>query len=156
MKLKLHLNTPLLNASCPVCTQCTNTRIPLFHISTIFTKELFMKGPVILTCIPHKWPRAFPSAPIQLLHIEADNQRNDAQMWASLDRWEAVEEFPQLFSSNHSQQSSSILITGHREQWGTACTVIMPVCHCGHPKMETKGRFMTLSSWAFPPSLLVT
>lgn len=56
-----------------------------------------MKGPVILACISHKWPRAFPSVPIQLLHIEADNQRNDAQMRVSLDRWEAVEEFPQLF-----------------------------------------------------------
>lgn len=55
------------------------------------------------------------------------------------------------FCSSYTRQSGCIFVTGCTEWWGTARTVIMPVCHCGHPKMETKGCFMTPVKLSFSP-----
>lgn len=102
------------------------------------------KGPVILACSSLKSRgssvRTNPVLAQHILHVDADNQRNDAPT-------SALAAFPQFSTAVLVfQQSGRICISVRRERRGTACTVIMSARHRARPRMETKGRFMTAPS----------
>lgn len=108
-----------------------------------------MKGPVILAFHSVKAPglsvRTNPVPAQHIRHVDADNQKNDAGAFRP-PLWRSLGSLQLFLCSSRRRQSGCICIVVRRERWGTACTVIMPVRHRARPKMEAKGRFMTLPS----------